>query len=61
MNSLDRQIKAKEKLDKAKKEAFEDVKNFENFFKFLQGATKGSELVNNIYTLPYEKDVKDLF
>ncbi|MCZ6167988.1 calcium-binding protein, partial [Campylobacter ureolyticus] len=61
MNSLDRQIKAKVELDKAEKEAFEDVKNFENFFKFLQGATKGSELANNIYTLPYETDVKDLF
>jgi len=55
-----REAIAKLELDKAEKEIFENAKDFEDLFKFLQGAAKGSELANSIYALSYDTNTKDL-
>ena len=59
-SSYSREAKAQRELDKAEKEIFENAKDFEDLFKFLQGATKGGELANSIYALSYETNTKDL-
>ena len=59
-SSYSREATAKFELDKAEKEIFENAKDFEDLFKFLQGAAKGGELANSIYTLSYDTNTKDL-